>query len=235
MVDDHEYDPFKPLKLRLRRLRGLYSWMVLHTRNCHPDFKPCFLLHEAIPCCSIPTHLHKHLSCQFCVTPALKHSPVVSQRFVFMESSSSCAGMSWTSPSSVCQTSSQWCICGTWKGTSPYPERWRNVAASMSEGCATVEHIKSWYGQLLLQSSKRMRVLGFVKWLTGSPGTRKGLCNREQLVIVASVTINLEWEEKTKKNRWFLNKCLPSLTLHFSSSFFYRLLKGNSIPAAQWP
>lgn len=152
--------------------------------------------------------------------PALKHSPVVSQRFVFMESSSSCAGMSWTSPSSVCQTSSQWCICGTWKGTSPYPELWRNVAASMSEGCATVEHIKSWYGQLLLQSSKRMRVLGFVKWLTGSPGTRKGLCNREQLVIVASVTINLEWEEKTKKNRWFLNKCLPSLTLHFSSSFF---------------
>lgn len=37
-----------------------------------------------------------------------------------------------------------------WKGTSPCPELWRNVAASILEGCATVKHIRSWYGQLLL-------------------------------------------------------------------------------------
>lgn len=36
-----------------------------------------------------------------------------------------------------------------WKGTSPYPETRRNVAASMLESCATVKHIKSWYAQLL--------------------------------------------------------------------------------------
>lgn len=75
MVDDQEYDPFKPLKLRLSRLRGhIHEWRFFMPETVTWISSPVFLLSESIPCCSIPTHLHKYLSCQFCVTPA--HPPI---------------------------------------------------------------------------------------------------------------------------------------------------------------
>lgn len=80
------------------------------------------------------------------------------------------------------------------------PELWRNVAAGMLEGCATVKHFKSWYGQLLLQSSEY--------WGGWGENESAGLCEdspsagvtlerdcatKKRQRIIASVTINVDW------------------------------------------